>query len=91
MWAMVEWGFWEWRGWQRGDGITHGSRLLPGKLEEWSQGQEFLPLQCPSGKVQRESQCAKVLTVLVGTSEGYEWVAAQWWETITMIAPSRRT
>ena len=33
----------------------------------------------------------KVLAALVGTSEGYAWVAAQWWETITMIAPSRRT
>ena len=61
--------------------ITHGFRLLPGQLEEWSQGQGFLPLRYPSGTVQRESRWAKVLVVLVGTSEGYKWVA-QWWETI---------
>ena len=33
----------------------------------------------------------KVLAVSAGTSEGYEWVVAQWWETIMMIALSRRT
>ena len=29
--------------------------------------------------------------VAVGTSEGFEWVVEQWWETIMMIALARRT
>ena len=59
-------------------------------IEGWYQGQGLLP-RCPSEKVQRVSRQARVLTVLVRTSEGYEWVVVKWWETITMIAPSRRT
>ena len=33
----------------------------------------------------------RVLVVAAGTSEGFEWVVEQWWETIMVIAPSRRT
>ena len=36
-------------------------------------------------------QWARVLVVLVGTNEGYEWVVGQWWETMSMIALARRT
>ena len=34
------------------------------------------------------SRWAKVPVALVRTSEDYEWVVAQWWETMTMIAPA---
>ena len=37
------------------------------------------------------SRWARVLAVFVRTNEDYEWVAAQWWETMMMIAPARRT
>ena len=87
----MEWGFEGWRGWWRADGITYECRLLPVWIEGWCQGQGFLPPQYPSEKVQRGSRWARVLVVSVRTSEGYEWVVAKWWETITMIAPSRRT
>ena len=60
-------------------------------LEEWCQGQGFLLPQYPSEKVRRESRWARVLAVLVRTNKDYEWAVEQWWETITMIAPSRRT
>ena len=83
---MVGWGFEGWRGWQRAGEITYECRLLLVRIEEWYQGQG-----CPSGKVRRGNLWAKVLAVLVETSEGYEWVVAKWWETITMIAPSGRT
>ena len=66
-------------------------RLLPVWIEGWYQGQGCLLPRCPSEEVQRGSRWAKVLAVLVRTSEGYGWVAVKWWETITMIAPSRRT
>ena len=56
-------------------------------IEEWCQGQGFLLPWSPSEKAQRGSRWAKVLAVLVRTSEGYKWVAEKWWETITMIAP----
>ena len=85
------WGFEEWKGRQRADEITYECRLLPVRIEEWCQGQGFLPPRCPSGKVLRGSWWARVLAVLVRTSEGYEWVVAKWWETIAKIAPSRRT
>ena len=53
-------------------------------------GQGFPP-QCPSEKLPMVSRWAKVLVALVGTNEGCEWVVGQWWETITRIAPARRT
>ena len=87
----MEWELWEWKGRQRTGGITYRFRLLPVQIEGWCQGQGFLLPRCPSEKAQRESRWAKVLAVLVRTSEGYEWAVAKWWETITMIAPSRRT
>ena len=87
----MEWELWEWKGRQRAGVITYEFRLLPVRIEEWCQGQGFLLSQCPSEKVPRGSLWAKVLAVLVRTSEDYEWVAEKWWETITMIAPSRRT
>ena len=85
------WGFEEWRGRQRAGEITYECRLLPVWIEEWYQGQGCLLPRCPSEKVQRGSRWAKVLAVLVETSEDYEWVVAKWWETITMIALSSRT
>ena len=85
------WGFWEWKGKQRADGIMYEFRLLPVRIEGWYLGQGFLLPQCPSKKAQRGSRWVKVLAVSVRTSEGYEWVVAKWWETITMIALSRRT
>ena len=88
---MVGWGYKGWRGRQRAGGITYGFRLLPARIEGWYQGQGFLLPRCPSEKVQRGSRWVRVLAVLARTSEGYEWVAVKWWETITRIAPSRRT
>ena len=85
------WGFEGWRGWRKAGEITYVSRLLPVRIEEWCQDQGVLLPRCLSEKVQRGNRLAKVLAVLVGTSEGYEWVAVKWWETITVIAPSRRT
>ena len=87
---MVGWGFGEWRGRRRAGEITYGCRLLPARIEEWYQGQGVLLPRCPSEKVQRGSQWARVLVALVRTSEGFEWFVAKWWETITMIAPLRR-
>ena len=87
----MEWELWEWKGRQRAGVITYEFRLLPVRIEGWCQGQGFLLPWYPSEKAQRESRWAKVLVALVGTSEGCGWVAAKWWETITMIAPSRRT
>ena len=57
--------------------VESGSRVSSSSVSEW-EGSEG-------------SRWVKVLTVLVGTNEGYEWVAVQWWETITVIAPSKRT
>ena len=88
---MVEWELWGWKGKRTAGGITYECRLLPARIEEWCQGQGFLPPRYPSEKVQRGSRWARVLAVSVRTSEGCRWVAAKWWETITMIAPSRRT
>ena len=88
---MVGWEHGGWRGWRRGGEITYVFRLLPARTEGWYQGQGCLPHRCPSEKVLRGNLWGKVLTVLVRTSEGYGWVAEKWWETITMIAPSRRT
>ena len=88
---MAEWGFEGWRGWRRAGEITYECRLLPARKEGWYQGQGCLPPRYPSEKVQRGNLWAKVLAALVETSEDYGWVAEQWWETITMIAPSRRT
>ena len=65
--------------------------LLPVRIGGWYQGRGCLLPRRPSEKVQRGSRWAKVLAVLVETSEGYEWVVVKWWETIAMIAPSRRT
>ena len=87
----MEWGLEGWRGWRRAGEIKHVCRLLPVQIEEWYRGQGFLLPRCPSEKVQRGNQWARVLAVLARTSEGFEWVGAKWWETITMIAPSRRT
>ena len=88
---MVEWELEGWRGWRRVGEITYGFRLLPAWIEWWCQGQGFLLPRYPSEKVQRGSLWTKVLAVLVRTNEGYEWVAVKWWETIAVIAPSRRT
>ena len=88
---MVEWEPWDWKGRRRAGVTTYEFCLLPVRIEQWCQGQGFLLPRCPSGKAQRGSRWAKVLAVLVRTSEDYEWVAVKWWETITMIAPSRRT
>ena len=85
------WGYKGWRGRQRAGEIAYRFRLLPVRIEGWYQGQGFLLPRYPSEKVQRGSQWAKVLAVLVRTSEGCEWVAVKWWETIVKIAPSRRT
>ena len=60
-------------------------------LEEWCQDQGFLLPRCPSEKLLMVSRWARVLIVLVGTNEDYEWVVGQWWESIMMIAPARRT
>ena len=86
----MEWEPEEWKGRRRAGGITYEFRLLPARIEGWCQGQGLLP-RCLSEKVQRVSQWAKVLVVLVKTNEDCEWVAVKWWETIAMIAPSRRT
>ena len=88
---MAEWGLEGWRGWRRAGEIAYGYRLLPVWIEGWYQGQGVLLPRCPSEKVQRGNQWARVLAVLARTSEGFEWVVAKWWEAITMIAPSRRT
>ena len=88
---MAELGFEGWKGQQRGDGRAHGFRLLPGWLEEWSQGQGLLLPWCLSGKSLRGFLWARVLVVAGGTSEGFVWVVEQCWEAITVIAPMRRT
>ena len=69
----------------------YGFRLLPVRIEGWYQGLGFLLPWCPSEKALRGNRWAKVLAALVGTSKGVKWVAEKWWETIAMIAPSRRT
>ena len=69
----------------------YGFRLLPERSEEWCQGRGFLLPRCPSEKLPMVSWWARVLMVLAGTNEGCEWVVGQWWETIAMIAPLRRT
>ena len=71
--------------------ITYEFRLLPVQLEEWCQGQGFLLPRHLSEKLLMVSQWARVLVALAGTNEGYEWVVGQWWESIAMIAPERRT
>ena len=57
--------------------VESGSRVSSSSVSKW-EGSEG-------------SRWVKVLAVLVGTNEGYEWVAVQWWETITVIAPLKRT
>ena len=88
---MAGWGFEGWRGWRRAGEITYECCLLPARIEGWYQGQGVLLPRYPSEKVLKGNRLARVLAVWVRTSEGFEWVVAKWWETITMIAPSRRT
>ena len=75
---MVGWEFEGWRGWRRAGEITYECRLLPVQIEEWYQGQGCLLPRCPSEKILRGNLWAKVLAVLVRTSEGYGWVAVKW-------------
>ena len=53
-------------------------------------GQGFL-LRYLSEKLPMASRWVRILMVLVGTNKDYEWIVGQWWETMAMIAPARRT
>ena len=46
-------------------------RLLPVRIEGWSQGQGFLLPRCPRKRLPMVSRRARVLVALAGTNEGF--------------------